>query len=143
MSKSNIFLLTIAALLIGLFIGNAGIQERITPDVVNIATGTVSIMVDTGDDSVVVYDNLPVAEDSTMFDVLRSLQSSDTLELTYEDYGPDMGVLITGIGDHINGANDNAYWQYWINNSYAIVGVSSQQLRPGDVILWKYVSSQL
>ena len=73
----------------------------------------------------------------TLLELLVRLDAGDVeLGLTTQDYG-DMGVLVTGMGGRINGADGN-YWQYQVNGATPMVGADTYELQDGDVILWQF-----
>jgi len=101
-----------------------------------------SLMIDFGDGTITTC-NKVLLEQRTVFNLLQAC-SEDTenpFELGYEEY-PDLGVLITKIGDKEWGGDDK-YWQYWVNNEYAPVGVTGYVLEDGDVVEWKFIESQI
>jgi hypothetical protein len=65
---------------------------------------------------------------------------ANELEYTAEDYG-DLGILISQIGDKLNG-DGNAYWQYWVNNQQAQIAANDYIISPGDVISWQFRESE-
>jgi len=74
-----------------------------------------------------------------LFNVTKEVATSNELDFEYKDYD-EMGILITRIGDKING-EDEAYWQYWINNEQALVAANSLILEAGDVVTWQFRQS--
>ena len=50
-----------------------------------------------------------------------------------------MGELVTQIGLKKNG-EENKYWQFWVNDEYAKVGVSAYIVEAGDKIKWKFTN---
>jgi hypothetical protein len=54
-----------------------------------------------------------------------------------------MGVFITAIDGVGNNQAGDKYWQFWLNNEYSKVGASSQRLRDGDMVEWKYLAGQI
>lgn len=99
-------------------------------------------MIDDGSDTLKIFqDNITI--ESSLFDSLMRIQDSGDIVLTYEDYGGDMGVFLQAINGIGVGENSgNKWWHYWVNGSYAQVGVSTQTVRPGDIVLFKYMPAQ-
>ena len=59
--------------------------------------------------------------------------------VTYEDYGGDLGILITGFeGVTLSG---NRFWELLINGEPAQVGVSSYKVKDGDVLEFRVTDS--
>lgn len=104
------------------------------------ATSTVSLMLDFGDGSVSTFQNIPISGTSTLFDVLLHLSESDSITMTYDDYGNEMGSLVQSIDGYVNGDTRNTYWQIWVNNEYAKIGASHYRVSPGDSIEWKFIN---
>jgi len=83
---------------------------------------------------------VPVAATSTVFLVVQTAAANAGLAFNYKAY-PGTGILITEIGDKINGAG-GAYWQYWVNGVYATEGADHTAVHAGDRIEWKFTASQ-
>jgi hypothetical protein len=103
---------------------------------------TVSLMIDYGDGTLDIFDDLTVATETPLFDVIDTATKANGVELTYTDYGGDLGVFIETIGG-VGGGSEDMWWQYWVNNKYGQIGVSSYILEQGDVIEMKFIKGQL
>ncbi len=88
----------------------------------------------------IVNSAVPVAATSTVFSVVKAAAANTGLAFDYKVY-PGTGILITEIGDKINGAG-GAYWQYWVNGAYATEGADHATVHAGDRIEWKFTASQ-
>jgi hypothetical protein len=106
----------------------------------DISQSTVSVMFDYGNDTSDVFDLTIPGEGASLFEILKSALESEMITLEYKDYGGELGVFIQSINDFAGGVE--YYWQYWVNNRFADVGVSSFSPKPGDVILFKLAKSQ-
>ncbi len=71
---------------------------------------------------------------------MQQALAENGIAVKYDDYGGELGVLITKIGDKKNG-DEGKYWQYFVNGKYAKVGVSGYKVRTGDVIEWRFTKS--
>jgi len=84
---------------------------------------------------------IPVAEKSTVYDVMQKLASEQKITVTMKDFS-GMGYFV----EEINGTkNDNQlgkYWIYYINGQAAKIGISSYILKNNDSITWKYENSK-
>lgn len=101
----------------------------------------VSVIVDAGDDKLIISPEIAWEDKLTAFKALQKLAEQATFDLEYKDYGGDMGVFITSI----DGKNDPAkkmWWQFWVNGKYADKGAGNYELNPGDSVFWK-LSSQM
>jgi len=73
--------------------------------------------------------------------VTKNLAEENNLAFEIKDYA-EMGVLITQIGDKING-QDNKYWQYWVNQQQPLISADKYILQPQDIVEWKFEASQM
>lgn len=100
-----------------------------------------SVMLDYGNDIFdIVSLSIPKA-DSTLFEILKKADEDKKISFGYKDYGGSLGVFIQSING-VEGSGEK-YWQYWVNNTYAQVGVSSYRVNPGDIIMFKLAKSQI
>jgi len=103
-------------------------------------SAVVNLMLDFGDGDVRVFNNIDINANISAFDLLQKVATDNNLELKYNDYGGDMGMFIESIDGVKNREN---FWQYWVNNKYAEIGVSNYYLQAGDIVEWKYTKGQL
>lgn len=80
------------------------------------------------------FDNL------NLFDITKSLSEKYDFQYQYEDYD-DMGVLVTQIGNKING-EDQKYWQYFVNNEQPQISADKYFPPSGTQIEWKFIESE-
>ncbi len=135
-------ILGLVILIIGVYVGgnySSGINSRSQ----NIQDNTVSVMLDYSGDIIRVFDDIAIDNDETLFEILGTLTEKNNIEFDYKDYGGSMGVFLTSINNVSSEKEADHWWQYWVNNQYSSVGVSSYIVQPGDVILFKFMSSQL
>ena len=78
----------------------------------------------------VIYDEKKDTEKSILLDVLKSLE-----DLNIETETGDYGEYIISINDKKQ--ENNYYWNYYINDEYAPVGVSSYKIKDDDVYTFK------
>jgi len=135
----SIIILSVVIFIVGAYVG----IRSVTPSasVNGISEGIVHIMIDSGNDSLKTVEVL-LAGTSDLFTILQHAQKNGDLELVYTDYGGDMGVFLQGINGVGEDSSANKWWHYWVNGEYAMVGVSSQIVSPGDVVLFKYMPAQ-
>jgi len=50
---------------------------------------------------------------------------------------------VTGIDGISSNSNNEMYWQYWVNGAYASSASNVFILQDGDVVSWRFVSSQV
>lgn len=99
--------------------------------------GSVSLMIDYGDGEVATYENIPVAAEENLFQVMERAAKIYNLTFESKEY-EGLGVLVTKIGEKENGAGDR-YWQYWVNHKKPEVGASAYTVGAGDFIEWKFI----
>jgi len=77
-----------------------------------------------------------VAPGTTAWDAIKSAIGEDNL--TYEDFGGDLGIFIGGF----NGveAEGNHFWDFKVNGEGSESGVSSYEVQAGDVLEFVYSS---
>ncbi|MBU1036780.1 DUF4430 domain-containing protein [Patescibacteria group bacterium] len=84
--------------------------------------------------------NLIISQDQTVLDLLTKVAEENDLAFKTQDYG-DLGMLVTQIGDKVNGQN-NKYWQYYINGEFAAVGADQYKLTGKERIEWQFSESE-
>jgi hypothetical protein len=118
-------------------------QDNLITDEVPVAQ--VDITIDYGDDTLATTQlSVMLDPDQTedLFAVLRRGLAESDIEVTYKDFGGDMGMFI----ETINGVGKGSlskWWQYWVNDQYATVGVSSYTPVAGDVIKFVYTNEKI
>jgi hypothetical protein len=103
---------------------------------------TASLMIDYGNGQVKTYQDISISEKANAFDLLKSAADKNKITLGYKDYGGDMGVFIESIGGIGKDSSGKKWWQFWVNNKYSQVGVSSYKIHPGDVVEFKFIQGQ-
>ncbi len=136
---SNIVVL-VAVFFIGMSFGGDDVNVSLSDDVPSTING-INILIDPGDGDIVSFNKVDVQDDTSLGDILVSMQESKELEINYKDYGGDLGLFIEKI-DGVGGDDSGRWWQYWVNNIYSLVGVSAYDVKKGDVIMFKYTSQQ-
>lgn len=75
---------------------------------------------------------------STVYDLMASLKNQGKIIFSGENYS-GLGFFVKEINGVKNNPKTGEFWLYYINNKPAWVGVSGYELKPGDVISWKYI----
>ncbi len=84
------------------------------------------------------YDNLSIStSNATVYRLLFKAGEAGNFSISSTFYPQYDSNLITAINGVENG-QDNKYWQYWINDSYATVGADKQSVHNHDVVAWKF-----
>ncbi len=84
---------------------------------------------------------MEMEENSTVFELLQKASNKHGFTFSYSSNAA-YGIFVEELDGVRNNPYTSKYWLYYINGKYASVGASSQRLSEGDVILWRYESSQ-
>src|SRR3989338_7953831 len=105
---------------------------------------SVTLLFDFGDDRIRINFKVQISDVKIplLWPIMQEELTNKGIALEYDDYGRELGVLITKIGDKKNG-EDGKYWQYFVNGEYAKVGVSQYGLKAGDAVEWKFTDNKL
>ena len=71
-----------------------------------------------------------------LFQLMQEKFVEEKMDFEFKSYS-GLGELVTKIGDTENG-DEGKYWQFWVNDGYATVGVSAYVVKAGDKIKWKF-----
>jgi len=132
--------LVIIAFLLGVSIRDSARKEK-GNDVEATIKSEVDLIIYYGNEKVETYSHLSLPSYSSVFDLLKEAEK-DGLNFEYQDYGGSLGVFIKSINNIGPDPDGKKWWQYWINNEYAKMGVSSQKVSAGDIIEFKYTDDQ-
>ncbi len=150
-------IIAVAIFFVGLYIGQ---YYTVIPDLTNIQNSNtnqsqeqatesseeltqVSMMLDYVDGVIKTFNDIEVNDGTSAFKLLEKITQENDIGLNYKDYGGEMGAMIELIGGVENNFDEGNYWQFWVNNTYSVVGASNFELHRGDVIEWKYTKDQL
>jgi len=84
--------------------------------------------------------NIEPAAGQTVLGLLEAEAQKNGLALKTKDYG-DLGVLVEGIGDVLNG-QDNKYWQYFVDGEQVMIGAGQSKLKGGERVEWRFQASE-
>lgn len=61
-------------------------------------------------------------------------------QIVYEifTFGSSPSFIITSINYLRNNEQEANYWQYWVNEDYAMVACNEYQLKNNDIVIWIY-----
>ena len=125
-------LIVLLAFVAGVLLGQS--VSILPQSVMTTDSGKVSLMVDFGDGEVHTYTDTVSFQDTTVFELLEEHEPTE-----YEMY-EGVGVFVKGISGKTNDAE--RFWQYWVNNQYAMVGADQYLLSAGDNVEWKLIQTQ-
>jgi hypothetical protein len=123
-------------------IGVAGLNVGVTTTPVEKAK-TVSVMLDYGDGTIKTWDDVDISKSANLFEVLKTLSAgSDGFALDAKPPG-EYGVMIDRIGDKKNGDEGGKYWLFYVNGKMGEKSSDNTELKPGDVVEWKFVKLKM
>ena len=105
------------------------------------AMSSINLMVDFGNGEIRTWNTVSWHEAMSILNTLETIAGNSGLVLLANDEG-DNNVTVTAINDIANDTNANMRWQYWINNTYEPRIASKYYIKPGDIVVWKYVREQ-
>jgi hypothetical protein len=76
-------------------------------------------------------------EQDTVYGFMEKLKKEGKINFVDKTYS-GMGKLILSINGQKS--NGNKTWIYYVNGKEANVGISNYQIKPGDIVSWKYES---
>ncbi|OGZ04684.1 MAG: hypothetical protein A2845_05315 [Candidatus Lloydbacteria bacterium RIFCSPHIGHO2_01_FULL_49_22] len=142
-----IIAVTILSILSGVLIGAFFHKETVvvregTPDT-PAAMSSVNLMIDHGDGTIRTWNTISWHESMSVLNLLETVASAkEIVLLTKNNMNNDRYVAsIDGFANTTKGTS-TVRWQYWINNTYEPRIASKYYLKPGDIVMWKYVTEQ-
>ena len=99
----------------------------------------IRLVIDYNDGAQLHFKGLKTKEKATVIDLLKAAERhSHGVKSTVR--GSGQTALVTSIGDLKNegGGRDAKNWLFYINDKRSEVGAGFYELRPGDVIMWKF-----
>jgi hypothetical protein len=105
------------------------------------AITSVNLMVDNGNGTVKTWNTVTHHEAMSAVNLLETVAAANNITLTLAN-GSDGKPAVASINGIANDAKGAMRWQYWINNTYEPTTAAKYFLRPGDIVMWKYVREQ-
>ena len=133
------------ALALGVFIGATFFEKTVvvrggTPDT-PAAMSSVNLMIDYGDGTIRTWNTVSWHEAMSVMDLVGMIASAKEIALLTKDAG-NKATTVESIDTTRNDSATHMRWQYWINNTYEPRVAGKYYLKPGDIVLWKYVQEQ-
>lgn len=101
--------------------------------------GVVRLSIDFGD-ATRVWDALPTMTGASAFSIMKDAVAVAQIPLV-ADPSTGAGVFVRQIGNKKNG-DGGRFWQYWINEKFAMVAADQYFLHAGDTVEWKFAAEQ-
>lgn len=134
MTKLAVFIFSSGLILTGCLGGfNQARQQTPNPSVMPVARARAIIMLDFGEGETASY-SATLTDGKTVYDLL--VQASEVLNYPLDTQQFDFGVLVKRIGSRQS--TSNQAWLYFVNGSAGQVAADQAEVKPGDVIEWRY-----
>lgn len=104
------------------------------------AMTSVNLMIDNGE-IVRTWNTISWNEAMSIMHLLEKVAATGNIAMETE-IGPDGLPRILAIDGVTNDPEGDLYWQYWVNNNYEPRTPSKYYLKPGDIVVWKYIKTQ-
>ena len=95
------------------------------------------LIIDNGEGNPETFD-VDFNQGDTAFDLLKNKAEQSELNLKTKTY--DIGVMVEAIGDKENG-QDGKYWLYYVNKEMPMVSADKKEIKPGDLVEFKFEKS--
>jgi predicted dehydrogenase len=140
-------IVALVAMLVGVLLGAFFHKETVvvregTPDT-PAAMSSVNLMVDHGDGTIKTWNTVSWHESMSVMNLLETVAGAKGIVfLTKPNKKGELGV--ESIDGYMNATKGTTTmrWQYWINNTYEPRIASKYYMKPGDMVMWKYVVEQ-
>jgi hypothetical protein len=104
------------------------------------AMTSVNLMIDDGK-AVHTWNTVSWHEAMSIFDLMETVAATGNITMT-SALAPDGNRTVGAINGLANDAANEMRWQYWVNNNYEPRVASKYYLKPGDIVVWKYIAEQ-
>ena len=145
-SRSDKFWILILGLIIGAFLGATFHKETVvvregTADT-PAALSSVNLMIDYGNGSIKTWNTVSWNEAMSVLDLMQEVANAK--EIAIETKPDAKGIsMLESIDSVANDSKQNMRWQFWVDNTYEPRTADKYYLKPGDIVLWKYVREQV
>jgi hypothetical protein len=135
----------VAALAVGVFIGATFFEKTIvvregTPNT-PAAMSSVNLMIDYGNGTIRTWNTVSWHEAMSVMDLIAMIASAREITLLTKESGNKV-ITVESIDGTRSDSAARLRWQYWVNNTYEPRAAGKYYLKPGDIVLWKYVREQ-
>jgi hypothetical protein len=104
------------------------------------AMTSVNLMIDNGT-TVRTWNTISWNEAMSIMHLLEKVATTGNITMNTE-LGPDGLPRVLTIDNISNDPEQDLSWQYWVNNNYEPRTPSKYYLKPGDIVVWKYIKTQ-
>lgn len=144
-SFKKTLIIALLMLLLGVLLGATFYKETIvvregTADTPAAMT-SVNLMIDEGNGTVKTWNTVSWHEAMSVLDLLEAVAATKNITLLTANNAAKQEAVTT-INGITNDTREGKRWQYWVNNTYEPRVASKYYLKPGDIVVWKYVKEQ-
>ncbi len=145
LSRSDKFWILVLGLIIGALLGASFHKETVvvregTADT-PAAQSSVNLMIDYGNGSIKTWNTVSWNEAMSILDLTQKVASAKEIAITTKPDAKGVSTL-ESIDSIANDGSTNMRWQFWVDNTYEPRTAGKYYLKPGDIVLWKYVREQ-
>lgn len=105
------------------------------------ALSSVNLMIDYGNGTVTTWNTISWHEAMSILSLVETVTAAEAIPLLTRET-KEGHHAVDSINGFTNDAAANTRWQYWVNNTYEPRVASKYYLKPGDIVVWKYVVEQ-
>lgn len=105
------------------------------------AQSSVNLMIDYGDGRVKTWNTVSWNEAMSILDLMQQVANAKEITMTTKPGAKGVSTL-QSIDGVMNDATARMRWQYWVDNTYEPRTADKYYLKPGDIVLWKFVTEQ-
>lgn len=102
------------------------------------AETSVNLMIDDGHGNVKTWNTVSWHEAMSVMDLLDFVAGTNNITFTANKERTRV-VSMNGVSTE---GTSTARWQYWIDNTYEPKTANKYYLKPGDIVVWKFVKEQ-
>lgn len=139
-----------AVFVVGLLIGG-GLGASLHKETIVVRQGvadtpaamtSVNLMIDYGTGTIRTWNTVSWHESMSVLNLMETVTGAEHIPLLTEEDKAGLAT-ISSINGIRNDTKTNMRWQYWVDNTYEPRIASKYFLKPGDIVVWKYVKEQL
>lgn len=105
------------------------------------AMTSVNLMIDYGNGTVKTWNTVTWHETMSVLDLMKTVAGANAITLLTKESGSGLST-VQSVDGITNENKTSTRWQYWVNNNYEPRISSKYYLKPGDLVVWKYVKEQ-
>ncbi len=105
------------------------------------ALTSVNLMIDYGNGTVKTWNTVTWHESLSILNLMEDVTGAEAIPMLTKETNEGQ-LTVDSIDGFTNDTQSRTRWQYWVNNTYEPRVASKYYLKPGDIVVWKYVVEQ-